>query len=138
MSNALAFLGRDMAVDLGTANTLVYVRGRGIVLNEPFGFTSLGYMLGRIVVALLFLPLYFEGRMLTAYQLIDQRFGRIETRLDGDPTHGHLNGIAMLAVAEHHLADRNLGARLRLNRTRQAEQDPNRQNVSEQFHLHPI
>ena len=30
-----SFLGRDMAVDLGTANTLVYVRGRGIVLNEP-------------------------------------------------------------------------------------------------------
>ena len=35
MSNALTFLRRDMAVDLGTANTLVYVRGRGIVLNEP-------------------------------------------------------------------------------------------------------
>src|SRR5215469_3659788 len=33
--SALTFLGRDMAVDLGTANTLVYVRGRGIVLNEP-------------------------------------------------------------------------------------------------------
>ena len=28
-------LGRDMAVDLGTANTLIYVRGHGIVLNEP-------------------------------------------------------------------------------------------------------
>ncbi len=28
-------MGRDMAVDLGTANTLVYVRGRGIVLDEP-------------------------------------------------------------------------------------------------------
>ncbi|HEV3407274.1 MAG TPA: rod shape-determining protein [Gaiellaceae bacterium] len=27
--------GREMAVDLGTANTLVYVRGRGIVLSEP-------------------------------------------------------------------------------------------------------
>src|SRR6201985_3581802 len=27
--------GRDMAVDLGTANTLVFVRGRGIVLSEP-------------------------------------------------------------------------------------------------------
>ena len=35
MGNMLAFLGRDMAVDLGTANTLVYVRRRGIVLNEP-------------------------------------------------------------------------------------------------------
>ena len=35
MARMLAFLGRDMAVDLGTANTLVYVRRRGIVLNEP-------------------------------------------------------------------------------------------------------
>ncbi len=35
MARSLAFLGRDMAVDLGTANTLVYVRGKGIVLNEP-------------------------------------------------------------------------------------------------------
>jgi rod shape-determining protein MreB and related proteins len=30
-----SLLGRDMAVDLGTANTVVYVRGKGIVLNEP-------------------------------------------------------------------------------------------------------
>ncbi len=30
-----ALFGRDLALDLGTANTLVYVRGRGIVLDEP-------------------------------------------------------------------------------------------------------
>jgi rod shape-determining protein MreB len=30
-----AIMGRDMAVDLGTANTLIYLRGEGIVLNEP-------------------------------------------------------------------------------------------------------
>ncbi|CAB4869914.1 unannotated protein [freshwater metagenome] len=35
MANRMSFIGRDMAVDLGTANTLVYVRGRGVVLNEP-------------------------------------------------------------------------------------------------------
>ena len=35
LSSFGAVVGRDMAVDLGTANTLVYVRGRGIVLNEP-------------------------------------------------------------------------------------------------------
>ena len=35
MGGMLAFLGRDMAVDLGTANTLVYVPGRGVALNEP-------------------------------------------------------------------------------------------------------
>jgi rod shape-determining protein MreB len=33
MANSI--IGRDMAVDLGTANTLVYVRGRGVLLNEP-------------------------------------------------------------------------------------------------------
>ena len=33
MPNTL--IGRDMAIDLGTANTLVYVRGRGVVLDEP-------------------------------------------------------------------------------------------------------
>jgi rod shape-determining protein MreB and related proteins len=32
---ANSFIGRDMAVDLGTANTLVYVRGRGILVDEP-------------------------------------------------------------------------------------------------------
>ena len=33
MANNL--VGRDMAVDLGTANTLVYVRGRGVLVDEP-------------------------------------------------------------------------------------------------------
>ena len=36
MGSKLAkFRSADMAIDLGTANTLVYVKGRGIVLNEP-------------------------------------------------------------------------------------------------------
>jgi rod shape-determining protein MreB and related proteins len=48
MSNTLAFLGRDMAVDLGTANTLIYVRGRGIVLNEP-SVVALSVNTGQVV-----------------------------------------------------------------------------------------
>lgn len=35
MSRMLDFLSKDMAMDLGTANTLVYVRGKGVVLDEP-------------------------------------------------------------------------------------------------------
>ncbi len=31
----LSFLSKDLAMDLGTANTLIYLRGKGIVLNEP-------------------------------------------------------------------------------------------------------
>ena len=34
-ANLLGIFSADMAIDLGTANTLVYVKGRGIVLNEP-------------------------------------------------------------------------------------------------------
>lgn len=34
-SRLLGLMSADMAIDLGTANTLVYVKGRGIVLNEP-------------------------------------------------------------------------------------------------------
>lgn len=34
-SKLFGMFSSDMAIDLGTANTLVYVRGRGIVLNEP-------------------------------------------------------------------------------------------------------
>jgi rod shape-determining protein MreB len=35
LGRLLGMLSADMAIDLGTANTLVYVKGRGIVLNEP-------------------------------------------------------------------------------------------------------
>ena len=34
-SRLMRMFSADMAIDLGTANTLVYVRGRGVVLNEP-------------------------------------------------------------------------------------------------------
>ena len=35
LSKVMGWLSADMAIDLGTANTLVYVKGKGIVLNEP-------------------------------------------------------------------------------------------------------
>ncbi|MBW7849381.1 MAG: rod shape-determining protein [Rhodospirillales bacterium] len=34
-SSLTGWLSSDMAIDLGTANTLVYVKGKGVVLNEP-------------------------------------------------------------------------------------------------------
>ena len=35
LTGLLGLMSADMAIDLGTANTLVYVKGRGIILNEP-------------------------------------------------------------------------------------------------------
>lgn len=35
LKNFLGYFSNDLSIDLGTANTLIYVRGKGIVLNEP-------------------------------------------------------------------------------------------------------
>ena len=35
LGNLTGLLSQDMAIDLGTANTLVYVKGRGVILSEP-------------------------------------------------------------------------------------------------------
>ncbi len=58
-------------------STLTIISVPGVAFAGDFGFLQIviGYMLGRIMVALIFLPKYFQGQMLTAYQLIDQRFG---------------------------------------------------------------
>ncbi len=35
LDRLLSYFSKDLAMDLGTANTLVYLRGKGVVLNEP-------------------------------------------------------------------------------------------------------
>ena len=59
-------------------STLTIIGTPALAFTGDFGFLQIviGYMLGRIVVAAIFLPKYFQGEMLTAYQLIDRRFGR--------------------------------------------------------------
>ena len=58
-------------------STLTIISIPGVAYAGDMGFLQVvfGYMIGRVVVALLFLPKYFQGEMLTAYQLIDRRFG---------------------------------------------------------------
>ena len=35
IKNIIGYFSNDLSIDLGTANTLVYARGKGVVLNEP-------------------------------------------------------------------------------------------------------
>ena len=35
ISSLFGAISNDIAIDLGTANTLIYMKGKGIVLNEP-------------------------------------------------------------------------------------------------------
>lgn len=57
--------------------TFISVPGVAFAKNGNFEFLQLvfGYMLGRIVISLLFIPMYFKGELFTVYQLLGERFG---------------------------------------------------------------
>lgn len=56
---------------------VTYLSVPGLAYNEDFRFLQLafGFLLGRVVVATVLLPAYFRGEVLTAYQLLQDRFG---------------------------------------------------------------
>ena len=57
--------------------TFISVPGIAFARGGNFQFLQLvfGYLLGRVVISLLFIPSYFRGNLLTVYQLLDRRFG---------------------------------------------------------------
>jgi SSS family transporter len=57
--------------------TFISVPGVAFARGGNFQFLQLvlGYMLGRIVISLLFIPSYFRGDLLTVYELLERRFG---------------------------------------------------------------
>jgi SSS family transporter len=64
-------------------STLTIIGTPAIAYNGNLGFLQLifGYLLGRVVLCVLFIPQYFRGEMFTAYQLIDRRFGPVLHRV---------------------------------------------------------
>jgi len=57
--------------------TFISVPGIAFARGGNFQFLQLvfGYLVGRIVISILFIPSYFRGELLTVYQLLDRRFG---------------------------------------------------------------
>src|SRR5512132_2171219 len=57
--------------------TVLSMPGISCARGGHFGFLQLvfGYLLGRIVISILFIPSYFRGELLTVYQLLERRFG---------------------------------------------------------------
>ena len=66
-----------LSIVAAETSTLTIISIPGLAWTGDFGFLqlALGYILGRIMICILFLPRYFRGELLTAYQLIGQRFG---------------------------------------------------------------
>ncbi len=77
--NTVPWWAIALSVVSAETSTLTIISIPGVAFTGNFGFLQvvLGYLLGRVVVAALFLPRYFAGEMLTAYQLIDRRFGPV-------------------------------------------------------------
>lgn len=66
-----------LSIVAAETSTLTIISVPGLAYTGDWGFLQivLGYLLGRVVVCLLFLPRYFRGELLTAYQVIGERFG---------------------------------------------------------------
>jgi SSS family transporter len=93
-----------LSVVSAETSTLTIISVPGLAFAGDFGFLQivLGYMVGRVVVAFLFLPKYLRGEMLTAYQLIDQRFGSTLHKLTAGLfllTRAAAEGVRVFAVS---------------------------------------
>ena len=68
-----------MSIVATETSTITFVSVPGVAFakggNFEFLQLVLGYMLGRIVISLIFIPLYFKGELQTVYQLLGDRFG---------------------------------------------------------------
>jgi SSS family transporter len=91
-------------------SSLTFVSVPGLAFTGNFTFLQLvlGYLIGRLAVTLIFVPLYFRGELLTVYQLLGQRFGTsvrrlastlfLITRSVADGFRLYLTGLVLAAV----------------------------------------
>ena len=75
-----AIMGSIVATETSTV-TFISVPGVAFTGNWTFLQLVMGYMIGRIVVSIVFVPAYFRGELLTVYQILGVRFGSGVKRL---------------------------------------------------------
>ncbi len=102
--NTIPWWAIALSVVSAETSTLTVISIPGVAFAGNFGFLQVvfGYLAGRVVVALLFLPRYFAGEMLTAYQLIDRRFGPLLHKVTAGLfllTRAAAEGIRVFAVS---------------------------------------
>jgi solute:Na+ symporter, SSS family len=72
-----------LSIVAAETSTLTIIGTPALAYAGNFGFLQLvfGYLLGRVIICILFIPQYFRGELFTAYQLIDRRFGKVLHRV---------------------------------------------------------
>jgi SSS family transporter len=75
--NSIPWWAISLSIVAAETSTLTVISVPGLAYDKDFRFLQLviGYLVGRILVSGLLIPQYFRGQLVTAYQLIDRRFG---------------------------------------------------------------
>lgn len=102
--NAIPWWAISLSIVAAETSTLTVISVPGIAYDGNFSFLQLvfGYLIGRIVVSFVFIPQYFKGNLVTAYQLMERRFGnRLRTLTAGIflVTRAAAEGVRVFAVA---------------------------------------
>src|SRR5687767_5333893 len=63
-----------------SALTFISIPGLAYLTDLSFLQIAMGYLLGRIIIAYTLLPKYYEGELVTAYALLERRFGLVTRR----------------------------------------------------------
>ena len=76
--NTIPWWAIALSIVAAETSTLTVISAPGLAYEKDFRFLQLvmGYLVGRVLVSVLFIPQYFRGELVTAYQLIDRRFGK--------------------------------------------------------------
>ena len=94
----------SLSIVAAETSTLTIISVPGLAYDQDFRFLQFvfGYVIGRAIVAFLLVPHYFRGSLITAYQLIERRFGnRLRTLTAGLflLTRAAAEGVRVFAVA---------------------------------------
>jgi SSS family transporter len=102
--NAIPWWAISLSIVAAETSTLTVISVPGLAYDKDFSFLQLviGYLIGRVVVSFVLIPQYFRGELVTAYQLIERRFGqRLRTLTAGVflVTRAAAEGVRVFAVA---------------------------------------
>jgi SSS family transporter len=94
----------SLSIVAAETSTLTIIGVPGLAYDKDFRFLQLviGYLVGRVVVSFLFIPQYFRGELVTAYQLMERRFGQRLRALTAGMflvTRAGAEGVRVFAVA---------------------------------------
>jgi len=102
--NTIPWWAISLSIVAAETSTLTIISVPGLAYDKDFRFLQLvvGYLIGRAIVAFIFIPQYFRGELVTAYQLIERRFGQRLRSLTAGMfllTRAAAEGVRVFAVA---------------------------------------